>query len=204
MPSSPRPIIRVDKTDHRSTCRLARRVTSSVSRPSGFVLVVVALTGCVTPHVMSPYGDMCGVNHMPDNRCRPRTEPHDGVDFGPGSVGDVVIASADGLVLRVDTTDDAGTEVVVMHALDVASHGSYSTGYLHLRRSVVHKGDRVERGQAIGELGLFRKSAGVVHVHWRLWHAGEPLDPMLKAVGCFDGPRRDVEANLELTFPLPC
>lgn len=170
--------------------------------------VMGALAGCATPHVMSPFGDVCGVNHMPAHNCYPRPQPHDGVDFGPASVGDEVIASAEGVVLNVIDDPDAGTEVILMHdqsPLDHDSRGShYTTGYLHLRKALVHRGDRVTRGQVIGEVGLFRNSAGIPHVHWRLTRAGERLDPLTKTVGCYESGKAYSDAQLELTYPLPC
>jgi murein DD-endopeptidase MepM/ murein hydrolase activator NlpD len=172
------------------------------------VVATVALTACVTPHVMSPFGDLCGVNHMPDDSCHPRDKPHDAVDFGPASVGDPVIASADGSVLSVTFDPDAGTEVVLLHdryAPDHESRGApYRSGYLHLDIATVKPGDRVHRGQIVGEVGLFRNSARIPHVHWRLWRAGETIDPLSKTIGCFDRSSVYSDSKLELTFPLPC
>lgn len=185
----------------------------AVSRASVFRLAfaLVLLTACVTPHVLSPYGDLCGVNRTAPNHCRPRDKPHDAVDFGPASVGDDVIASADGLVTRVSEYPDAGMEVVIVHdeaPLDRDSRGAhYRTGYLHLRSAAVKPGDRVGRGQVIGEVGLFQNSGLIPHVHWRLWRGNEstdPIDPISKTVGCFERGTPYSGSTLELTFPLPC
>lgn len=86
--------------------RIVRGNQALEALPSGMrtccaLAVVATLSACLTPHVMSPYGDECGVNHMPAHDCYARDRTHDGVDFGPASAGDVVIASADAVVSDV-------------------------------------------------------------------------------------------------------
>jgi murein DD-endopeptidase MepM/ murein hydrolase activator NlpD len=161
--------------------------------------------------VLSPYGDVKAVSPDEDGRPRERDRPHDGVDFGPASKGDPVIASADGIVIRVSSDRELGTEVRVVHdgiALDRESGGAkYVTGYLHLERATVRNGQRVARGEQIGTVGLFWASGGVVHVHWRLCRGHDcrvTLDPTQKAAGCY---ARDVTYpvdKLVLTYPLRC
>jgi murein DD-endopeptidase len=152
---------------------------------------------------------MCGVNHMPDNTCHLRDSPHNGVDFGPAGVGhDDVLASADGLVVDLSASADAGTEVFIVHDTSPLEHDSkgarYRTAYTHLQRAVVKRGDRISRGQVIGEVGLFKNSGLIPHVHWRLWRGDELLDPMSKAVGCYERGKRYSDSTLELTLPLAC
>jgi len=68
------------------------------------------------------------------------------------------------------------------------------TGYLHLRSASGRNGERVSRGQKIGEVGLFPCSGGMAHVHWRVWHGSETVDPETFARY---GP-------LDFTYPLAC
>lgn len=137
-----------------------------------------------------------------------RSSPHDAIDFGPASPGDGVIASADGVVLSVRFHADSGFEVVISHdryGLDAPSRGSpYRTAYSHLRRVGVQQGQRISRGQALGEVGLFPLSGGIVHVHWRLLGPDGALDPMTRSKGCFSEHTTYSEKLLELTFPLRC
>ena len=140
--------------------------------------------------------------------CVARSSPHDGVDFGPASIGDPVIASADGIVVGVASDPRWGTEVDILHrgyALDRQSGGhAYMTGYVHLRRALVSTGDLVRRGQVIGEVGWFPWSDGIVHVHWRLWGPHGDLDPLTKSDGCYDAGKRYSDTVLQLTYPLRC
>ena len=116
-----------------------------------------------------------------------------------------MIASADGVVVSVTGDTKYGTEVVIHHDLARSEADDvYRTGYLHLRSAAVHVGQRVARGQKIGEVGLFWGSDEIVHVHWRLWFHGKTMDPVSKAVGCFARGNAYSDSTLELTFPLRC
>jgi murein DD-endopeptidase MepM/ murein hydrolase activator NlpD len=159
--------------------------------------VVLALALGGHPIVLSPFGARCALQPALDGSCRRRPFPHDGADFGPAEVGDPVLAAADGRVIAVVTSPLVGGEIVIAH------RDGHRTGYMHLRRSLVHVGERVRRGQAIGTVGLFWASDGVAHVHWRLWEHGRPIDPTRKAIGCFD-PSRDFSRSSGFTFPLAC
>ena len=108
-----------------------------------------------------------------------------------------MIASADGQVLVVVTVPRIGTEVVIRHG------AGYATGYMHLQSAAVRKGQRVRRGETIGNVGLFWASDGIVHVHWRLWARGRPIDPVSRTIGCFD-PARDHSHTPDFTYPLAC
>lgn len=174
-----------------------------------FIFFLLVLNGC-GPSVLSPYGDRNAVSPNPDGTPRQRERPHEGVDFGPANIGDAVIASADGLVVDVSAEEDYGIEIRVLHdgvALDRESQGArYMTGYLHLRKASVRPGQRVARGDAIGEVGLFWASGGVVHVHWKLCRGGcsETLDPVSKTVGCYKRGAEYTSGTLALTYPLRC
>jgi murein DD-endopeptidase MepM/ murein hydrolase activator NlpD len=180
-----------------------------VFRPPLTVLALVLASSC-GPSVLSPYGDLNAVSPNPDGSPRPRDRSHDGVDFGPASKGDAVIASADGLVVSISEEKEYGIDIRIVHdgaALDHDSLGArYLTSYLHLQTATVHLGERVTRGQKIGEVGLFWGSGGVVHVHWRLCRGdcSETLDPIARTVGCYKAGKRYPDAQLALTYPLHC
>lgn len=164
-------------------------------------LMTTLTSGCA-PRVLSSFGSWCGVNFDPDHPCRRRSSAHDGVDFGPASLGDPVLASADGVVKAVVFYRDAGTEVIITHRDDYGFR--YRTGYLHLERATVKPGRFVHRGDVIGAVGLFKNSAEIVHVHWRLYGSHGLIDPLSMSAGCFDGAALYPTQVLRLTYPLPC
>ncbi len=103
--------------------------------------------------------------------------------------------------MAVTESPKYGTEIIVLHNKE-SRERVYTTGYLHLQRATVRVGERVTRGEKIGEVGLFWASDEIVHVHWRLWSNGKTIDPVSRVVGCFEPKRK--YSTLELTFPLPC
>jgi murein DD-endopeptidase len=109
-----------------------------------------------------------------------RISPHNGVDL-VAPIGTPVLSTGDGIVTRVAHHRYAGNYVVIDH------DGPYSTRYLHLSKILVHKGQRVERGQKIALSGNSGRSTGP-HLHFELHIKGRPVNPitakipMLKSV----------------------
>ena len=98
---------------------------------------------------------------------------HDGLDIG-ARVGAVVRAVADGIVGYADNgLAGYGNLVIVVHG------DGTTTVYAHLRAARVFAGERVKRGQPIGEVGVTGLTFGP-HLHFE-WHAdGRPRNPMHK------------------------
>jgi murein DD-endopeptidase MepM/ murein hydrolase activator NlpD len=61
--------------------------------------------------------------------------------------------------------------VILRHA------GQYQTLYGHLTRYVVVRGEKVNQGEKIGELGTTGYSTGP-HLHFSVFFRGQPVDPM--------------------------
>jgi murein DD-endopeptidase MepM/ murein hydrolase activator NlpD len=60
----------------------------------------------------------------------------------------------------------------------IVDHGNgLETRYAHNRRNRVGRGQRVERGQVIGEVGS-SGNASAPHVHFEVRKRGRALDPM--------------------------
>ena len=60
----------------------------------------------------------------------------------------------------------------------VIEHGNkYRTRYLHLSKALVHKGQRVSRGQVIALSGATGRITGP-HLHYEFHVNGRPVDPM--------------------------
>lgn len=180
------------------------------------VLRVIAAAALVTSGcrsvVLSKYGTRVAVSRNEDGSALGRKVRHRGVDFKESALGDSVLAAADGVVRRVSVDACAGVEVLVEHP-----RFKRSTFYIHLRAASVRPGQQVKRGDTLGEVGLFRCSAGVVHVHMELWSV-ETLpttrashddlvgteDPLRYAAGCFDSRTRYQSDRLVLTYPVKC
>lgn len=96
---------------------------------------------------------------------------HDGIDI-PAKSGTPIRASAAGRVIHSGTgLGDYGRAIIVKHA------GRYSSVYAHNRRNRVKKGDFVERGDLIGEVGSSGNASGP-HVHFELRRDSRPVDPL--------------------------
>ncbi len=95
---------------------------------------------------------------------------HAGIDI-VGPYGEPVRATADGVVYRVGYQRGLGRYVKIRH-----KHG-YVTVYGHLRKYLVHRGERVKKGQIIGYLGNTGRSTGP-HVHYEIRYWGRPINPL--------------------------
>ena len=97
---------------------------------------------------------------------------HDGIDI-PAKTGTPIVAAAAGRVIHSGRgLGDYGRVVIVKH------EGYYSTVYAHNRRNRVEKGDFVEKGEVIGEVGSSGNASGS-HVHFEVRRNREPMDPLL-------------------------
>lgn len=99
-----------------------------------------------------------------------RTSPHNGTDFAT-PIGTKVIAPGDGIVTLVTNHRYAGKYVVIQHG------NKYRTRYLHLSKALVHKGQRVTRGQVIALSGNTGRITGP-HLHYEFHVNGRPVNPM--------------------------
>ena len=80
-------------------------------------------------------------------------------------------APADGIVVYADFLTIRGNVTYLDHGWGVYS------GYLHQNEISVEVGDRVERGQVIGQVGATGRVTGP-HLHWEIWVGGVPVEPM--------------------------
>jgi len=101
-----------------------------------------------------------------------RGRHHDGIDI-PAKRGTPVRAAEAGRVIHSGGgLGDYGNVVIVKHA------GRYSTVYAHNRRNRVRKGEFVEKGQVIAEVGKTGNASGS-HLHFELRRDRRPEDPLL-------------------------
>ena len=95
---------------------------------------------------------------------------HAGIDIAAAQ-GTTIAAAADGRVIVAGTQGDCGKMVALDH------HGGLSTIYCHMSQIFVGVGQDVQRGQAIGAVGMTGDATGP-HVHFQVMQDGHPVDPM--------------------------
>ncbi|HEX7510744.1 MAG TPA: M23 family metallopeptidase [Chitinivibrionales bacterium] len=94
---------------------------------------------------------------------------HYGMDFFV-SRGSPVIATASGVVVKVEDSRMWGKRITINHA-----HG-FSTVYAHLGAVAAFAGKKVKKGDPIASAGLSGLSTGV-HIHYEIWHNGKAENP---------------------------
>ncbi len=95
---------------------------------------------------------------------------HSGTDFR-AAVGTPLVAANAGKVVLVKNRFFAGNSVIIDHG-----QGIY-TGYYHMSKFKVKKGDMVERGEVIGLAGATGRVTGP-HLHFAVHVGGVGVDPM--------------------------
>jgi murein DD-endopeptidase MepM/ murein hydrolase activator NlpD len=95
---------------------------------------------------------------------------HAGIDIAAAQ-GTTIAAAADGRVIVAGYQGDCGKMVAIDH------HGGLSTIYCHMSQIFVGVGQDVQRGQAIGAVGMTGDATGP-HVHFQVMQDGHPVDPM--------------------------
>ena len=95
---------------------------------------------------------------------------HEGSDIG-APAGTPIHATNDGVVRTADFYPIKGGLTIIDHGAGVSSL------YFHQSRILVEPGERVSRGQTIGEVGTTGLSTGP-HLHWEMRVARTPTNPM--------------------------
>lgn len=96
---------------------------------------------------------------------------HYGTDWA-GPVGTDIKATADGVVVHAGWSSGYGRLIKIQHEFGI------ETRYAHLSKIRVRVGQRVSRGQHIGDLGNSGRSTGP-HLHYEIRVGGRPVDPMI-------------------------
>lgn len=100
-------------------------------------------------------------------------------DLSKGHFGTDIVTAPDaavkcclaGTVALASWTTDAGHVLAVQH-----SNGLVSV-YKHNRVLLKKEGDRVKSGEAVAIVGNTGENSSGPHLHFELWHNGEPVDP---------------------------
>ena len=84
-----------------------------------------------------------------------------------------VCAVLDGTVIAAYWTDDTGYNIQIQHKNDLISI------YKHNTKLLKEVGDKVSAGTTISLAGDAGNISTGPHLHFELWHKGEPIDPSL-------------------------
>ncbi|PID74494.1 MAG: hypothetical protein CSA20_04900 [Deltaproteobacteria bacterium] len=95
---------------------------------------------------------------------------HTGLDFR-GKRGQKVRATADGVVVMAQRYCNHGKYVKIRHG-----NGFY-TSFSHLHSYNVRRGDKIQRGQVLGEIGNTGRSTGS-HLHYEVSRNGKTINPI--------------------------
>jgi murein DD-endopeptidase MepM/ murein hydrolase activator NlpD len=98
------------------------------------------------------------------------TRPHKGLDFH-ASTGTPVYASADGTIIKAEYSSTFGNVVQVNHGFGV------STLYAHLHKIYAKVGQKIKRGEELGEVGNTGLSVGP-HLHYEVLLNGVEVNPV--------------------------
>lgn len=95
---------------------------------------------------------------------------HAGVDFAGGR-GTPIVAGGDGTVIFAGRQSGYGLMVEIEHT------NGYTSRYAHMTQLHVSEGERVSRGERIGDMGCTGRCTGT-HLHYEVRLHGEPVNPM--------------------------
>ena len=103
------------------------------------------------------------------------SKSHDGIDIAGISYGANIYAIYDGEVVTSSYTSTNGNYIIIRD-----TKGIYSI-YAHLSKRNVNNGDKVTKGEIIGQAGSTGNSTGV-HLHFSVWNGypyngGTPFNP---------------------------
>ena len=96
---------------------------------------------------------------------------HSGVDFAAG-MGTPLYATADGVVTHSGWMSGYGRLVKIKHEFGI------ETRYAHMSKLRVKVGQRVSRGQHIGDMGASGRVTGT-HLHYEVRVGGKAVNPMI-------------------------
>ena len=99
-----------------------------------------------------------------------KSAAHKGVDLASNK-GNKIKTMAKGKVVRSEWNGGYGNYVEIDHG------NGFKTKYAHLNKAYVKKGQYVEQGESIGEVGSSGRSTGP-HLHYEVLFNGTPVDPM--------------------------
>lgn len=119
--------------------------------------------------VKSPYRFTSGFGARQDPKGW-GTRMHSGTDFA-AAYGTPIYATADGVVTHAGWSSGYGRLIKIQHAFGI------ETRYAHLAQMRVSVGQKVSRGDRIGDMGNSGRSTGT-HLHYEVRIGGNAVNPM--------------------------
>ena len=95
---------------------------------------------------------------------------HNGIDLAAPR-GTPIVATGEGVVVHAGWQSGFGKLVKIRHEY------GFETLYAHLNKIHVEVGERIARGDHIGDMGTTGRSTGV-HLHYEIRQGGKPVNPM--------------------------
>ena len=95
---------------------------------------------------------------------------HKGADWA-GAYGTPILSTADGTVISAGWSSGYGRLIKIRHS------NGFETRYAHLAKIRVSAGQKVSRGEHIGDMGNSGRSTGT-HLHYEVRRNGEAVNPM--------------------------
>ena len=95
---------------------------------------------------------------------------HQGMDF-TAAIGTEIYATGDGVVINAGAERGYGNQVEISHGY------GYMTRYAHMSKIKVRRGQKVKRGEVIGNVGSSGLSTGP-HLHYEVHKNGKQINPI--------------------------
>jgi len=122
-----------------------------------------------TPSIMPAAGWIASVFGHRNDPFTGAWTMHWGIDIST-NIGNPIMATADGIVIKVQTDKYLGKNVTISHG------NGFTTVYGHMSNFAVSAGQKVKRRDIIGYIGQTGKAAGP-HVHYEVFRDGKRVDP---------------------------
>jgi len=122
-----------------------------------------------TPSIMPATGWIASVYGHRNDPFTGAWTMHWGLDIST-NIGNPIMATADGIVIKVQTDKYLGKNVTISHG------NGFTTVYGHMSNFAVKAGQKVKRRDIIGYIGQTGKAAGP-HVHYEVFKDGKRVDP---------------------------
>jgi murein DD-endopeptidase MepM/ murein hydrolase activator NlpD len=129
-----------------------------------------ALRSTFTPNIWPVKGYLTGGFGTRSDPFSSQREYHAGIDIS-APYGNRIVAPADGVVIFCGPREDYGNVIVIDHKFGT------TTRYGHLSKIVVRVGQKVSRGDYIGNVGMTGRTTGS-HLHYEVRIFDRPISPI--------------------------
>jgi len=121
------------------------------------------------PTIWPTKGYLSAYYGMRDDPFTGQRQFHPGIDISIDT-GNPIVAPADGVVLRTAQEGNGGRTLIISHGYGI------TTVYLHLNKFLVRPGQKVKRGDVIGEVGRTGRVTGP-HLHYEVRINNKSVNP---------------------------